>query len=62
MMADANRFRLRRLEEDYEYRVTSVSNSLQTYESIEKGLSNLTAYQAMSSGITWNDLPRIGSN
>jgi hypothetical protein len=62
MMADANRFRLRRLEEDYEYRVTSVSNSLQTYESIEKGLSNLTAYQAMSSGITLNDLPRIGSN
>jgi hypothetical protein len=61
MMVDANRFRLRRIEEDCEYRDTSVKDSRKAYEAIENGLSNLTAYQAMTSGFTWNDLPRIAS-
>jgi hypothetical protein len=59
MMADANRFRLRRMVEDPVYRSTVTQQSLKTFDAIEKSLSEKTVYQAMETTLASEKLPRV---
>lgn len=59
MMADANRFRLRRMVEDPVYRSNVTQQSLKTFDAIEKSLSEKTVYQAMETTLASEKLPRV---
>jgi hypothetical protein len=50
MMIDANQFRLMRLAQDPDHRAMVCQKSLETFEAIEAGRTDLTAYQTLSTG------------
>lgn len=59
MMADANRFRMRRIEDEPAYRETVQQQSLKAFDAIEAGLPNATAYQEMAESLAMPELPRV---
>jgi hypothetical protein len=59
MMIDANQFRLMRLAQDPDHRAMVCQKSLETFEAIEAGRSDLTAYQALSTSDFVGQLPRL---
>ncbi|UOD50057.1 oxygenase MpaB family protein [Orrella daihaiensis] len=61
MMADANRFRMRRMAEDPAYRESIQAQSLKAFDAIEAGLPDATVYQEMAKSLTMPELPRVES-
>lgn len=59
IMADANRLRLRRIQEEHDYQAVVRQQSLKAFDAIESGVSDATVYQAMSASLVINDLPRL---
>jgi len=59
VMADANRFRCRRMVQERGYRATVTEQSLKTFEAIETSLAELTVYQAMAKNLVSEQLPRV---
>ncbi|MCD8504121.1 MAG: DUF2236 domain-containing protein [Burkholderiaceae bacterium] len=59
MMADANRFRMRRIEDEPAYRDNIQAQSLKAFDAIEAGLPDGTAYQEMAKSLATTDLPSL---
>lgn len=59
MMADANRFRMRRIEDEPAFRQTVQQQSLKAFDAIETNLTGKTAYQVMANGLSAPELPRL---
>lgn len=59
MIADANRFRFRRMEEESDYRRAVTELSIKNFEAIVKNMPNATMYQSMTTTLASERLPRI---
>lgn len=59
MMTDANRFRMRRIEEDPAYRESVQEQSIKAFDAIVTGFPDEAIYQAMAKSLATIELPSL---